>query len=95
VEFSRSDARSGGKKLLSGSDEAESSRYMASRRDPCEYLAKYVTKQGGDIHFGGTFNGVNFSEFRKSRNAYGRREIVHSPNLPRHFFHMNNPRRKK
>jgi hypothetical protein len=95
VEFSKSGAKSGGKKHSSGLDEAESSRYMASRRDPCEYLAKYVSKQGGDIHFGGTFHGVNFSEFRKSRNAYGRREIVRSSNLSRHFFHMNNPRRKK
>jgi hypothetical protein len=95
VEFNKFDAKSGGKRLSCGLDEAESSPYMALRRDPCEYLAKYVTKQGGDIHFGGTFSGVNFSEFRKSHNAYGRLEIVRSSNLSRHFFHMNNPRRKK
>jgi hypothetical protein len=63
--------------------------------DPFIYLAKYVTKQGGDLHFGGTLAGVNFSEFIKSRKAYGRKEIVASANLGWQLFHMNNPRRKK
>jgi hypothetical protein len=69
---------------------------MSKRKgDPFIYLAKYVTKQGGELHFGGTLAGVNFSEFVKSRNAYGRKEIVTSANMGRPFFHLNNPRRKK
>ena len=59
------------------------------------YVAKYMTKQGGDLHFGGTLAGVNFSEFIKSRKAYGRKEIVLSANLDWRLFHLNNPRRKK
>lgn len=63
--------------------------------DPFSYVAKYVTKQSGDFHFGGSLGGVNFSEFVKSRNAYGRRDIVRSANLNWELFHLNNPRRKK
>jgi hypothetical protein len=63
--------------------------------DPFIYLAKYVTKQGGGLHFGGTHAGVKFSEFIKSRKAIGRKEIVVSANLDWQLFHLNDPRRKK
>jgi hypothetical protein len=65
------------------------------KSDPFGYVAKYVSKQGGDFHFGGSLGGVNFSEFVKSRNAYGRKDIVRSANLNWELFHLNNPRRKR
>jgi len=68
---------------------------MAKSGDPFTYVAKYVAKQGGDLHFGGTLQGVNFSEFRKTLRQLGRKEVVRSVNLDWRFFHMNNPRRKK
>jgi hypothetical protein len=68
---------------------------MGKKEDPCRYVAKYVTKHGGDLHFGGTLGTVNFSEFRKSLSQLGRKQIVHSANLNWRFFHLNNPRRKK
>ena len=68
---------------------------MAKQSDPFVYLSKYVTKRGGDLHFGGTLDGVNFSEHCKSLRRIGREEIVKSPDLNSAFFHMNNPRRKK
>lgn len=63
--------------------------------DPYSYVAKYVAKRGGDLHFGGTLKNVNFSEFRKSHRRIGRREIVRSPDLNWRFFHLNNPERKR
>ena len=63
--------------------------------DPYGYVAKYVTKQGGDLHFGGTLAGVNFSDFRKTVRNIGRTEIVRSANLRRMYFHLNYPRRKR
>jgi hypothetical protein len=80
---------------LSSSEETELSPFMSKKDDPFAYVAKYVTKQGGDLHFGGTLQTVNFSEFRKSLRAYGRKLIVHSANLDWRFFHLNDPRRKK
>ena len=68
---------------------------MTEKGDAFTYVAKYVMKQGGGIHFGGTLKNVNFSEFRASLARYGRREIVHSDDLDWRFFHLNNPRRKK
>ncbi len=68
---------------------------MSKKGDPYRYLAKYVCKEGGDLHFGGTLEGVNFSEFIKSRKAYGRKEVVVSANLDWRLFHLNNPRRKR
>jgi hypothetical protein len=68
---------------------------MSKNNDPFTYVAKYVTKQGGDLHFGGTLHDVNFSEFRKSISAFGRKLVVHSANLNWRFFHLNDPRRKK
>jgi len=68
---------------------------MAKQSDPFVYLSKYVTKRGGDLHFGGTLQGVNFSEYFKSLRRIGRKEIVKSPDLDSLFFHMTNPRRKK
>ena len=85
----------GGSVLLGDLDEAELSRSMSKRGDPFTYVAKYIAKQGGELHFGGTLEGVNFSEFIKSRNPYGRKEIVTSASMGRTFFHLNNPRRKK
>jgi len=87
--------KGGGKEPLTVLVEAGSSQYMAEKRDPFAYVAKYITKQKGDLHFGGTLQDVNFSEFLKSLKAYGRKEIVKSPDLDSRFFHMNNPRRKK
>lgn len=63
--------------------------------DPCAYVAKYVTKQNGEIHFGGTLANVNFSEYCKSLRQIGREEIVRSPNLDWRFFHLNNKERKR
>jgi hypothetical protein len=68
---------------------------MSKKADPCGYVAKYVTKQSADLHFGGTLANVNFSEFRKSLKKLGRTDIVQSASLPRVYFHLNNPRRKK
>lgn len=68
---------------------------MVKRNDPFYYVAKYVAKRGGDLHFGGTLEGVNFSDHIKSRKAYGRKEIAVSVNLDWRLFHLNNPRRKK
>jgi hypothetical protein len=68
---------------------------MSKNGDPCGYIAKYVTKQRGDLHFGGTLRTVNFSEFRKSLSRLGRKQIVTSANLDWRFFHLNYPRRKK
>ncbi len=68
---------------------------MSKPPDPFAYVAKYVAKQGGDIHFGRTLKNVNFSEFRKSVRRHGRRDVVHSANLGWQFFHLNDPRRKK
>jgi hypothetical protein len=65
---------------------------MAKGQDPFTYLAKYVSKQGGDLHLGGTLEGVNFSEFLKSRQPYGRKTTAISANLPRGFFHVSDPR---
>ena len=62
--------------------------------DPFGYVAKYVTKQGGDLHFGGTLQSVNFSDYRKSHRQRGYTQVV-SANLSRPFFHLNFPRRKK
>jgi hypothetical protein len=94
AEFNTFDGKSTGNAHLGASAEAESSRSMRSK-DAFTYVAKYVSKQGGDLHFGGTLSTVNFSEFRKSRRPYGRKQIVASPNLDWKFFHLNNPRRKK
>ncbi len=68
---------------------------MGKTGDPCSYVAKYVTKRGGDLHFGGTLRNVNFSEFRKSLSQVGRKEIVPSADLDWQFYHLNDPRRKK
>lgn len=68
---------------------------MGKKDDPCSYVAKYVTKKGGDLHFGGTLQNVNFSDFRKSLRPYGRRDVVQSAYLDWRFFHLNDPRRKK
>jgi hypothetical protein len=68
---------------------------MCKKDGPFGYLAKYVTKKGGDLHFGGTLKNVNFSDFRKSIRRHGRKDIVHSANLGWRFFHLNDPRRKK
>lgn len=68
---------------------------MSKKDDPYIYLAKYVAKQGGDLHFGGTLQNVNFSEFRKSLRRIGRKEIVRSPDLDWRLFHLNNPERKR
>jgi hypothetical protein len=85
----------GGGELSCVSGGTGSSPFMANKGDPFSYVAKYVTKQGGDLHFGGTLQNVNFSEFTKSRNAYGRKQVVRSANVDSRLFHMNNPRRKK
>jgi hypothetical protein len=68
---------------------------MSKNGDPYGYVAKYVAKQGGELHFFGTLQHVNFSDFRKSLRRRGRIDTVHSANLGWQFFHMNNPRRKK
>lgn len=68
---------------------------MSKQNDPFGYVAKYVAKQGGDLHFGGTLKDVNFSDFRKSIRWFGRKDIVRSANLGWRFFHLNNPRRKR
>lgn len=68
---------------------------MPEKNDPYEYLAKYVAKQGGDLHFGGTLKNVNFSDFRKSLGRIGRNEIVRSPAMEWRLFHLNNPKRKR
>jgi len=68
---------------------------MSKNGDPFGYLAKYVTKRGGDLHFGGTLQNVNFSVFRKSIRRVGRKTTVQSADLGWRFFHLNDPRRKK
>jgi hypothetical protein len=69
---------------------------MAKKKDdPFGYVAKYVSKRGGDLHFGGTLANVNFSDFRKSLKRHGGEDIVRSVNLDWRFFHLNDPRRKK
>ena len=68
---------------------------MSKKGDPFGYVAKYVTKRGGDLHFGGTLENVNFSEFLKTRRGYGRKDVVQSAHLGWRFFHLNDPRRKK
>jgi hypothetical protein len=68
---------------------------MSKSADPFSYLAKYVTKHGGDLHFGGTLQKVNFSFFSKSIRRLGRRNVVYSADLGWRFFHLNDPRRKK
>jgi len=68
---------------------------MSRKDDPFGYVAKYVTKNGGDLHFGGTLQNVNFSDFRKSLRRLSRKDIVQSANLGWRFFHLNDPRRKK
>lgn len=68
---------------------------MSKENDPFSYVAKYVTKRGGDLHFGGTLENVNFSVFRKSCRKYSGKEIVQSAHLNWPFFHLNDPRRKK
>lgn len=67
---------------------------MSKKGDPYLYVAKYVSKQGGDLHFGGTLGNVNFSEFRKSLAKRGT-DVVRSASMSRVHFHLNNPRRKK
>lgn len=68
---------------------------MSKKNDPFGYLAKYVTKKGGDLHFGGMLKNVNFSDFRKSLPRHGGKDIVRSANLDWRYFHLNHPRRKK
>jgi hypothetical protein len=68
---------------------------MRKKSDPFDYVAKYVVKQGGDLHFGGTLKNVNFSEFLKSRKHYGRKDVAKSAHLGWRFFHLNDPRRKR
>jgi hypothetical protein len=68
---------------------------MAKHKDPFTYLAKYVTKQGGELSFGGTLLGVNFSQIKKSNKPTGKREVVTSVKLPWQLFHMNYKRRKR
>ena len=68
---------------------------MGKKDDPFGYVAKYVTKKGGDLHFGGTLGNVNFSVFRKSLRQHGGRDVVQSARLGWQFFHLSNPRRKK
>jgi hypothetical protein len=70
----------------------ESSQSMSKRNDPVGYVAKYVNKPGGGLHFGGTIGGVNFSKIIKSVRPYGRKKIAVSANLEHGFFHMNDPR---
>lgn len=79
----------------SASDEPESSPYVPSSEDLFAYLAKYVAKEGGDLHFGGTLGGVNFSEFLKSQMPTEGKEIVESARVDWRLFHMNNKRRKR
>lgn len=80
---------------LYGLAAAESSLSVSKQNDPFTYLAKYVAKEGGDLHFGGTLQNVNFSEFRKSVRRIGCTEIVHSANLGKRFFHLTYSSRKK
>jgi hypothetical protein len=68
---------------------------MGKKDNPFAYVAKYVTKQGGDLHFSGTLQNVNFSEFRKSHRRCGRKLVVRSADLNWKLFHSNDPRRKK
>lgn len=68
---------------------------MSRKVDPYGYVAKYVAKRGGDLHFGGTLKDVNFSEYRKSLRRIGRKEIVRSPDMNWRFFHLNDPERKR
>lgn len=68
---------------------------MIKKQDPFSYVAKYVTKENGDLHFGGTLSGVNFSKSVKSRKRCGRKEVVVSANLSSRLFHMGDPRRKR
>ena len=73
----------------------ESSLSMGKRDDPFTYVAKYVSKQGGDLHLGGTLGDVNFSEFRKSFQRNGGRDVALSANVQWQLFHMNYKRRKR
>jgi len=73
----------------------ELSLSMSRNKDPYAYVAKYVTKQEGDLHFGGTLANVNFSEYCKSLRPVGRKEIVPSPDMDWRFFHMNYTERKR
>ena len=68
---------------------------MAKAKDPFSYLAKYITKQGGELHFGGTLSSVNFSQVKKSNKPTGKIEAVISAQLPWQLFHMNYKRRKR
>jgi hypothetical protein len=88
-------AANGGAAHLFALVETESSQSMTKKPDPFAYVAKYVVKQGGDLHFGGTLEHVNFSKFRESLANCGGTEIVRSPDLSRNFFHLSDPRRKK
>jgi hypothetical protein len=80
---------------LFASEEQESSPFVAKHGDPFCYLAKYVTKQGGELWFGGTLSGVNFSEITKSGEPVGKMEIAKSCELPWQMFHMNYKGRKR
>jgi hypothetical protein len=66
---------------------------MSKKNDPVGYIAKYVNKQRGGLHFGGTIDGVNFSEDIRSRLRRGKpRDVTVSDNLSHDFFHLREPR---
>jgi hypothetical protein len=93
--FSTSEGKNGGGVRLSVLGERESSLYVSNSEDLFAYLAKYVAKEGGDLHFGGSLGGVNFSEFLKSQMPTEGKEIVESARVDWRLFHMNNKRRKR
>jgi len=68
---------------------------MSKKKDARDYCAKYVCKKGGDLHFGGTFNGVNFSKPTNSIQPFGKKDTTVSANLDWRLFHMSDPRRKR
>jgi hypothetical protein len=76
-------------------EEQRSNHSEARKEDPFSYLAKYVTKQGGELSFGGTLLGVNFNHIEKSRKPIGKAEVVTSANLRWQLFHMNFKGRKR
>jgi hypothetical protein len=65
---------------------------MSRNLNPARYVAKYASKQGGGLHFGGTIGVVNFSEVVASRLPYGRKVVAESVQVQYGFFHMRDKR---
>jgi hypothetical protein len=52
------------------------------------YAAKYLNKQLGGLHFGGTLAGVVLSDCEIPSSASGKQTVMHSAELPKEFYRL-------